>query len=548
MDVPRDGLVLELLFDGDSRDSSGRGNDAMVHGATPTIDRFGRAGGLLFRGPDDHAVISPPPVLTGGALTVSAWVRVDTGRLQGWSQCFVAQDNGDDAEQSRRIFQLSVFDGRVVWHRMMRVRDPSSRRFILPGVWCHVASVVEGDLHRLYMDGEFQDSIRNALRVHGDEPVYIGRKGTSEPCFFVRGAIDDVRIFNRALDAREINALYVERGYVGPLSGYRAAPLTGVWGPDGRALLDLRFDGRSNVAGAVVSGEPGNLASIERGVFDRGTGTLKLEGRARPPGRDEESDYSIEGTLIGRRLRLHYRFAEFEGHLRVTDVNRGRTWRQVRRKAMSFMTRSIEPLWIPIDRWRRARLRPRRADNLRGLQARGERVEDLIFRDATVDDIPSLSVLHAKTWAATYPNVRRPPTAQLRERQWRDAFATNRGQEFVIVIENGRGDLIGFARGIRTGTSNGDLNKIYLLAEYQRMGVGRRLVGHVTRRFLRDGVATMTLSADPGNPSCGFYEALGAEHQIDANGRPSASAFIWRDLEALARTCPAEPAALPLTS
>jgi hypothetical protein len=45
----------------------------------------------------------------------------------------------------------------------------------------------------------------------------------------------------------------------------------------------------------------------------------------------------------------------------------------------------------------------------------------------------------------------------------------------------------------------------------------------------------MTLSADPGNPSCAFYEAVGAEHQRDAGGRESASAFIWNDLEALAK-------------
>jgi GNAT superfamily N-acetyltransferase len=538
MDVSRDGLVLELLFDGDARDSSGRGHCAVVHGATPTVDRFGRTGALLFRGPEDHVAVSPPPALTGRALTVSAWVRVDTGRLQGWSQCFIAQDNGDDADRSRRIFQLSVLNGHVVWHRMTCVRDPTSRRFIVPGVWCHVAAVVNGDLHRLYVDGELQDSIRDAMRAHGDEPIYIGRKGTEEPYFFVRGAIDDVRMFNRALDASEVDALYCERGYVGPLSGYRAAPLSGMWGPDGEALLDLRFDGQSHVAGAIVAGERGNLAPIARGTFDANTRLLKLEGRARAPGRDVDVDYSIEGGLRGRRMHLHYRFAEVEGDVVLTDVNRGRTWRRARQEAARRIGRWIEPLRIPIDRWRRARLRPTKAENLRRLQSRSERIDDLVFRDAGVDDIPALSVLHAKTWAATYPNVRRPPTAQLRERQWREAFAKNAGREFVIVIENGRGELIGFARGIRTGTSNGDLNKIYLLSEYQRMGVGRRLVGHVARRFLRDGIATMTLSADPGNPSCRFYEALGAEHQIDESGRPSPSAFIWRDLEALARICP----------
>ena len=76
--------------------------------------------------------------------------------------------------------------------------------------------------------------------------------------------------------------------------------------------------------------------------------------------------------------------------------------------------------------------------------------------------------------------VRRPPTAALRESQWRDAFAKADGSWFCIVIEAADGELIGFAKGVRTGPGRGDLNKIYLLSEYQRMGLGRRLVGHVS--------------------------------------------------------------------
>ena len=119
--------------------------------------------------------------------------------------------------------------------------------------------------------------------------------------------------------------------------------------------------------------------------------------------------------------------------------------------------------------------------------------------------------------------VRRPPTAALRESQWRDAFANADGSWFCIVIEAADGELIGFARGIRTGPERGDLNKIYLLSEYQRMGLGRRLVGHVVRRFLGDGIRTMTLSADAGNPSCRFYLAIGAEYQRDEAAVPIAA-------------------------
>jgi hypothetical protein len=55
-----------------------------------------------------------------------------------------------------------------------------------------MVGVFDGDAHRLYIDGQLQDAVKHSLRAHPDEPIYIGRKGTLEPSFFVRGAIDAV--------------------------------------------------------------------------------------------------------------------------------------------------------------------------------------------------------------------------------------------------------------------------------------------------------------------------------------------------------------------
>jgi ribosomal protein S18 acetylase RimI-like enzyme len=44
----------------------------------------------------------------------------------------------------------------------------------------------------------------------------------------------------------------------------------------------------------------------------------------------------------------------------------------------------------------------------------------------------------------------------------------------------------------------------------QRLGLGRRLFGHVARRFLACAIDTMMLFSRAENPSCGFFEALGA--------------------------------------
>src|SRR5262249_25941033 len=86
---------------------------------------------------------------------------------------------------------------------------------------------------------------------------------------------------------------------------------------------------------------------------------------------------------------------------------------------------------------------------------------------------------------------------------------------------------------------SGVLSKIYLLREYQRLGLGRRLVGHVARRFLSQGVHTMVLFGIPQNPSCAFHEVLGGERLFTENGEFHGG-YRWPDLQRLASICPVQ--------
>lgn len=188
--------------------------------------------------------------------------------------------------------------------------------------------------------------------------------------------------------------------------------------------------------------------------------------------------------------------------------------------------------------------RPSKARNSRLLRARGETAASLVIRDATSLDIPALARLHVRTWNATHGWRPNGPTYQLRERQWRDAFSHVDGSWFCLVIQSASGELVGFAKGVRYKQSDppdfaGELNKIYLLREYQRQGLGRRLVGHVARRFLSQGIRSMVLFGDARNPSCRFWDALGGE-RLHAPGGRFHGGYSWRDLQHLASMCPAE--------
>jgi hypothetical protein len=297
----REGLVAEYSFAGSANDSSGAGAHGTVHGATLTSDRFGTPNhAYSFDGVDDYIEVALPPRLRADALTVSVWARFAPRDFDGFTNCIIAQDDGNDEDQSRRVFQVSAEYGHIVWHRMVGARDPLCRRRVRPGIWYHVAAVHDHGVNRLYVDGVLQDEVNHRLWTHETQPLHIGRKGTPEPYFFFKGAIDDVRLYDRALDAGEIDELFRERGWTPhpppPLRG-QDDPLSGWWGQHGVVFLDLRYDGGTRVAGRIMAGRPDNMAAIANGTFDRHTAALRLEGDAIDHRTRKPVTWVIQGIL-----------------------------------------------------------------------------------------------------------------------------------------------------------------------------------------------------------------------------------------------------------
>jgi hypothetical protein len=81
-----------------------------------------------------------------------------------------------------------------------------------PGQWRHLAAVVEqGSGVILFADGKPIGRLENkAPRVMTDQPLILGREAwggdppsTEQPGYFI-GALDEVKIWTRALSAEEI--------------------------------------------------------------------------------------------------------------------------------------------------------------------------------------------------------------------------------------------------------------------------------------------------------------------------------------------------------
>jgi L-amino acid N-acyltransferase YncA len=164
------------------------------------------------------------------------------------------------------------------------------------------------------------------------------------------------------------------------------------------------------------------------------------------------------------------------------------------------------------------------------------------IRQASVNDVAALAALHVETFNETHGTYPGGPTYELRESQWQKAFDDRDESWFCFVVEKDDGSLIGFAKGQGYRHSDhaefsGELNKIYLLRKYHKIGLGRQLVCVIAHEFIRRGITSMLLFGDANNPSNRFYEKMGAGKLFAKNGEFHGG-YGWKDLQKLIRHCP----------
>ena len=208
--IPTDGLVLHLPFKGNANDASGKDRHGTVQGATLTEDRFGNAASAYaFSGDGDHIRVALPGEAPREALSVSVWARV--GRRGRGGRAAILSQGAANAPG----WQLGVSSGRFGWRSRDAGPDLGRAGKIAEGAWSHLAVVVDGERHLLYLDGARLDSRPGALPAAGGAGVTIGCRGWRElgEAGSFAGRIDDVRVYGRALSRGEVLALYHEGGY-----------------------------------------------------------------------------------------------------------------------------------------------------------------------------------------------------------------------------------------------------------------------------------------------------------------------------------------------
>jgi serine/threonine protein kinase len=199
----RRGGVSRWSGDGDGNDSGGMGNHLTLHNGAHFAD--GKIGqGIAFDGGEDYAQAPTNGFPTGNAdRTLEMWAKLDA---------LVVEENflgGYGAFGSySQTYTLSAGGTTLMFSQW---GDAVSGRFhkLEMGRWYHIAVTNELESVALYLDGAIIQTGDAPINTPVGTPFIIGWVG---PAFGeirrLKGAVDEVRVYNRALAPEEIAANY----------------------------------------------------------------------------------------------------------------------------------------------------------------------------------------------------------------------------------------------------------------------------------------------------------------------------------------------------
>jgi len=207
--VPSNGLVGWWPFNGNANDESGNGNNGAVNGATLTVDRFGNANkAFSFNGVNQYITSNCPNIPIGNnSRTISFWmnVRTNIGNLfnhytgVSWGEHVTSRLND--------IYIYSSINGNANTLRYCgNFDDLDGKVNINNNQWHFYLATYDGNNAQIYFDGVLINSgfFSNWNTTYAT--LYFGWDKLPEG--YLNGKMDDIGIWNRVLNQKEITDLY----------------------------------------------------------------------------------------------------------------------------------------------------------------------------------------------------------------------------------------------------------------------------------------------------------------------------------------------------
>lgn len=211
------GLIGHYPLDGNANDVSGNGNNMYTNNVVPTANHNGVSGkALFFNGNSSYCSMESWNYVAYNMpeeYTVSVWARMD--QLSSAIQSIVSKEEygGYGISFLGPLNQKYYFNSHI---ECLYLRA-DSKEIPTPGIWYHLVGTFmlknnTMDI-RLYINGELEDNYLMGGGIHITTPSYVplaigANPGDGYFTDYFNGAIDEVRIYNRALSDEEVEALF----------------------------------------------------------------------------------------------------------------------------------------------------------------------------------------------------------------------------------------------------------------------------------------------------------------------------------------------------
>lgn len=225
-------LVAYWPLDTNYDDATGNGYDAAA-GSSVTLAPGHTGQSAYFDGTDYQSYLycaNSSGINLDGAATISAWIK-SSGAYDQWASIVT---KGLSAWRLIRnntyntvSFHFNVYGGGEY--------QANGSTDVFDNEWHNVIAVYDGSEIRLYVDGKLDASAKAVAAVNtSGDPVYIGSRVSSTSSRNWIGSIDEVRIYDRALEDSELLWLYEGQPYVEFSGSPRATDLAA----DGKINFD----------------------------------------------------------------------------------------------------------------------------------------------------------------------------------------------------------------------------------------------------------------------------------------------------------------------
>ena len=224
----KEGLVAYYPFNGNANDESGNGRTGSVQGPIPTNDRFGSKGSAYyFNGATPHNGKKPQRISTkqnsdfSNGITVACWVSADAditaenyiiGSGSNGSRWFgIRSQYATGTQVGKRYFFSEVSTQSGYFYTPAQSDVNPAVLLYSPGIgnWNHIVVTVGGGLMRFYVNSVLAKQVSTGNLVSPPSGnIIIGDFEDTITGNSWKGAIDDVRFYNRALSDAEVKSLY----------------------------------------------------------------------------------------------------------------------------------------------------------------------------------------------------------------------------------------------------------------------------------------------------------------------------------------------------